>query len=48
MANTVALQEGALIVNNTEDRDVVGQIKGLGLKLLPFPGIYYTSYRMER
>jgi len=34
MANSVALQEGAVTAETMEDRDVVGQIKGLVLNLV--------------
>lgn len=37
MANIVALLEGALAADNTEDRSVVSQLKGLGLNLAALP-----------
>lgn len=45
MDNTIVLPEGALIVESTEDRGVVGRIKGLGLKLATLPRD--TLYQLE-
>jgi len=37
MANTIALLEGALRVDNTEERATIGRLKGLGLSLAALP-----------
>ena len=37
MANTIALQVGALTADNVEDRAVVGWLTGLGLNLATLP-----------
>ena len=37
MTNTMALLEGALIADNTEDRATVGHLKRLGLNLAALP-----------